>query len=133
MLSSHIKTEDNFEKMSQAAKTKKKKDKLPKTRDITIRNKKKRDTKLPEKNEDNNKQENILKLIDKEKKEEQTKKDEPFEKRDSSNIDNDIFFQAQKLSALTRGSSENNPEKMIKNVRLDIENLKKRIKDNFTN
>lgn len=33
-----------------------------------------------------------------------------------------------KMSIRTRASSENNPEKMIKNVRLDIEQLKNKIK-----
>jgi hypothetical protein len=64
--------------------------------------------------------------------EEELLKGEVLGNRSSYNYENDVFLQNQRLSALTRGSSENNPEKMIKNVRLDIENLKKRIKDNFT-
>ena len=42
---------------------------------------------------------------------------------------NDIYDEpTPKMSIITRASSENNPEKMIRNVRSDIEELKNKIK-----
>ncbi len=42
---------------------------------------------------------------------------------------NDVFEEpTPKISIRTRASSENNPEKMIRNVRSDIEQLKNKIK-----